>query len=203
MTFHVLSLRHVIVALLVGVVVLWAGVAAALTPIGKVTSQRGVVYGSLTDGKSKSALKQDDAVFQNQVITTGTDGFAELLFADDSVLSIGRNSEVTLDTFVYDPKKNTGRTVITLTRGVFRFLSGAVGKNSADTVTYKTPVGTIGIRGSGAVVQVGADGATRVVLTQCCVTVQNRSGRVTLDSPLTFTDIASARSAGPPPPPPG
>ncbi|MBI1363297.1 MAG: hypothetical protein GC134_04880 [Proteobacteria bacterium] len=169
--------------------------AFALDPIGKITTLRGVVSGSLTDGKSKSALKKDDAVFQNQIITTGPDGFVEIVFVDESVLSIGRNAEVTLDTFVYDPAKGKGETVFELTRGVFRFLSGAIGKAVPQNVKYKTPTSTIGIRGSGAVVDVASSGATRVVLTHCCVDVASGGGKRALQEPLTYTIVLDKNSA--------
>jgi len=192
-----MTARHVFVAISFGLcffLALLAPAMAALEPIGKIVTLRGTVKGAMAGSSASSALQANDHVFQGQTITSGEDGFAEIVFKDESIFSIGRNSEIILDTFIYNPDKGQGETVIDMTRGVFRFLSGAIGKAMPNKVRYKTPAATIGIRGSGAVVRIEPNGATQVVLTHCCVDISNDQGTTKLDNPLTYSVIASKGS---------
>jgi hypothetical protein len=84
-------------------------------------------------------------MFKNERVTTGPEGKTQLLFIDGSALSIGPNSEVVLDEFVYDPKTETGKLAMTATKGVFRLVGGKLSKT--EPVMLKTPTATIGIRG--------------------------------------------------------
>jgi len=49
-----------------------------------------------------------DVIF-NEHITTAETGQTQLLFLDESSMSIGPNSDLTIDQFVYDPKSGTGK----------------------------------------------------------------------------------------------
>src|ERR1700730_10850318 len=77
-------------------------------------------------------------------IVTGQASNAQLLFLDQTNLNIGPNSEVTLDRFVYDPNRG-GNVVINASKGAFRFVSGS---QRPGTYQIKTPVATVGVRGS-------------------------------------------------------
>src|SRR6266567_1488276 len=57
-----------------------------------------------------------DVIF-NEHITTGAAGQTQLLFLDESSMSIGPNSDLTIDQFVYDPKTGTGKLAMSATRG--------------------------------------------------------------------------------------
>jgi len=86
-------------------------------------------------------------------------GQAQMLFIDESAFTVGPNSEVVLDEFVFDPDTGTGRLALTATKGVFRFVGGKISKKSP--VTLKTPTAVIGIRGGIALVNVQPGGATQ------------------------------------------
>lgn len=80
-----------------------------------------------------------DVVF-NEHITTSDGGQTQLLFLDQSAMTIGPNSEVTIDEFVYDPKSGTGKLAMSATQGVLRFIGGKLSKND-NAVTFTTPQG--------------------------------------------------------------
>ncbi|MDA1060116.1 MAG: FecR domain-containing protein, partial [Proteobacteria bacterium] len=98
-------------------------------------------------------------VFANERIVTTAVGQAQMPFIDESAFTVGPNSEVVLDEFVFDPDTGTGKLALTAAKGVFRFVGGKISKNSP--VTLKTPTAVIGIRGGIALVNVQPDGATR------------------------------------------
>ena len=84
-------------------------------------------------------------VFARQMVRTGEASAAQLLFLDETSLSIGPSSEVTLDRFVYDPNRGSGNVVLNATRGAFRFVSGS---QQPSSYQIRTPVATIGVRGT-------------------------------------------------------
>jgi hypothetical protein len=77
------------------------------------------------------------------VIRTGTDSKSQLLFRDETTLSIGPDSEIALDKFVYSPQGSS--VSLNATKGVFRFISGSAPKNAYE---IKTPSATVGVRGT-------------------------------------------------------
>ena len=85
-------------------------------------------------------------------ITTGPNGQAQLIFRDGSAFSIGPNSDLTLDKFVYDPAKGSGEIALSVTKGVFRFVGGKISKDNP--VQIKTGSATMGIRGGIATLNV-------------------------------------------------
>jgi hypothetical protein len=78
-------------------------------------------------------------------VVTDDGGRMQLLFLDGSALTIGPNSEVVLDEFVYDPEAKTGKLAFSATKGLFRLVGGKISKTTP--VTFKTPTAVIGIRG--------------------------------------------------------
>ncbi len=99
-----------------------------------------------------------DVVF-NERITTEAEGQTQILFVDESTLSVGPNANMVIDQFVYDPNTGTGKFVASLTRGVFRFVGGKLSKQE-NAVTMRTPTATIGIRGGVMLVNLRSDCAT-------------------------------------------
>src|SRR6185503_1209734 len=77
-------------------------------------------------------------VFSNERVRTGANDRAHLVFTDGSALSVGVNSEITID----------------------RFVCGAISKKTEVKVT--TPAGNIGIRGGIVTISIGSDGSATI-----------------------------------------
>jgi len=110
--------------------------------IGNATATKNKVEG-IIDGRNHPISKGTE-VFTNETVRTGDASVADLVFIDNTSLSVGPISEVKLDKFVYDPTGSSGAVVIQATKGAFRFVTG-----SQDQRVYeiKTPFGTLGVRG--------------------------------------------------------
>jgi hypothetical protein len=91
-------------------------------------------------------------------ITTKVNDRAHLVFLDGSALTIGPSSDMVIDRFVYDADRKTGDLAMSATRGVFRFVGGAISKKTE--VVVKTPTSSVGIRGSIMTIAIGGDGST-------------------------------------------
>src|SRR5262245_5415431 len=96
-------------------------------------------------GGDARSLAVGSEVFQNELVRTGLQSDAKLIFLDDTNLSVGPSSEVTLDRFVYDPDKGAGAVVVRTTKGLFRFVTGS---QRPQNYLISTPVASIGVRGT-------------------------------------------------------
>ena len=120
-----------------------SGGAGADTRIGSAAIIKNDVSGVL--GPNQRPIKSGDGVFQDETVATGKDSNAQLLFIDETTLSIGAESKVVLDKVVFDPEKKTGEVTLRTVSGAFRFVTGSAPKQG---YTIKTPAGTIGVRGT-------------------------------------------------------
>lgn len=94
-------------------------------------------------------------VLHNEVIRTDATGQAQILMLDRTALTIGPNTTLVIDRFIYDPAAGAGDMSLTLRRGLLRFTGGALSKNQA--VNVRTPVATVGIRGGIGLIEVPSD----------------------------------------------
>ena len=115
----------------------------AASKIGVAAAAQNQVEG--LQGGATRTLAAGSQVFQDETIRTGAQSMAQLLFLDETSLSIGPQSEVKLDRFVYNPATGAGDVVLSTTKGAFRFITG-----SQDPTHYelKTPFASIGVRGT-------------------------------------------------------
>jgi FecR protein len=125
-----------------------AATAQAGQSIGTAAIIEKSVTATLPEAPAGAPLHRGDGLFENERVETGVEANAQLLFADESALTISANSTVVLDKFVYDPKPNVGTVVINTVEGAFRFIGGTADTVSGSSYEVKTPVGTIGIRGT-------------------------------------------------------
>ncbi|ODS00973.1 hypothetical protein AUC68_13725 [Methyloceanibacter methanicus] len=111
------------------------GVAAAVNP--------DAFFGA---GGARKELRIGKSIFYNERISTDANGVVQVLLVDGSTFTVGRNSDVVIDRFVYDPNKKTGEVVATFSKGSMRFIGGKISKNPGG-VTVNTPEGSLAIRG--------------------------------------------------------
>jgi hypothetical protein len=107
------------------------------------------------------------------LLETVPSGAMQVKFSDSSVLTLGSNSRLRVDRFVY-AQAGSGVQSLALARGVFRFVSGTIPKNS---VKLTTPAVSIGIRGTILKMQVNEDGSGIVYFEHGQGFVENREGR--------------------------
>ncbi len=100
-----------------------------------------------TVGSTVKTISLGDSVVFNQRIQTGGSGLVQVLLADGTTFMVGPNSDLVIDSFVYDPNAGTAQVTASFTKGVLRFIGGQTSK-TPDGVTINTPVGTMGIRGA-------------------------------------------------------
>ena len=100
-----------------------------------------------TIGGNVRTISLGDSVVFNERIRTDGEGLVQILLADGTTFMVGPNSDLVIDSFVYDPDAGTAQVTASFTRGVLRFIGGQTSK-TPNGVTIDTPVGTMGIRGA-------------------------------------------------------
>jgi hypothetical protein len=88
------------------------------------------------------------------VLKTGPQGAMGVTFNDNTVMSIGPDTELTVDDFLYDPGRGNLAFTTTIPRGTLEVVSGVIAKLRPEAATVKTPTGTIGMRGTHFLVKI-------------------------------------------------
>jgi FecR protein len=145
------------------------GTAAAVNPLSQ----------SMPPGGETRVLRIGAWVVRNERIQTTASGTVQLLFVDKTTLNIGPNSNLVIDSFVYDPATGTGQMVTSLAKGALRLVGGQLSHLGA--VKVKTPVATIGIRGGIATIAHGPNG-TRIINDFGWLSITNGCGTTVISS---------------------
>ena len=89
-----------------------------------------------------------EPIFLLDAIQSGPRSGMQIMLLDETVFTIGPESEMVVDEFVYDPQTNTGKVSAKITKGVFRFVTGRVARENPADMNVKLPSGTLGVRGT-------------------------------------------------------
>ncbi len=144
---------------------------AAISAINALAEDAGITGAVNTDvtgtppGGSVSNLAVGRIVVRDEHILSNADGLAQLLFLDQTTLTVGPNSDVVIDEFVYDPATKDGKLLMEASVGLFRVIGGESATSGG--ITVATPFATMGIRGSNVVIEISPNGKTRVTCTYC------------------------------------
>lgn len=87
-------------------------------------------------------------------ISTGANGKAGLIFEDDTVISIGANSRIVIDDFMFQPSEKKLSFIARIIQGTASYLSGQIAKLAPNLVRLVTPHATVGMRGTHVLVKV-------------------------------------------------
>ncbi len=109
--------------------------------------------------QAERVLRVGVDVQANERVTTRAEDRAHLVFLDGTALTVGPNSTLVIDKFVYDPDRKLGELSISTAKGVFRLVGGNISKTNDIKVT--TPSASIGIRGGIATFEVAEGGGTK------------------------------------------
>lgn len=122
-------------------------------------------------GADTLQIGTDGSVEMADVIRTSR-STAKVRFLDNTELSIGEQSSVEIDRFVYDPESAGGgsgaKMALRVAIGTARFVTGQIGKAKPQDVDIKTPTATVGIRGTDFSMTVDEIGRSLVILLPTC-----------------------------------
>jgi len=153
--------------------------------------------GSPTMAPPMSKMK-DKMVRKGERLITGPFGRMHVKFKDGSEISIGAEAELTLDDLIFSPDDAAAnRFEVSVVGGAFRYVSGGIAKLNRQQVTLRTPLASIGIRGTHVLAIVDQNYAGCIVLLETpgakgkpsSITVTANGKSVTVDKPGWGTEV--------------
>lgn len=115
-----------------------------------------------------------DPIYLNDEIATGPDTNLQILLKDQTVFTIGPDSSIIFDEFVYDPgDAETSSLSATITKGTFKFISGKIASQKPDNVALNLPNATASIRGTTVAGRVKNNGDSDVILLSGAIAVSS------------------------------
>jgi hypothetical protein len=164
------SLHTAIATILFGATTIAVTYGAALTtPVGDVEQVQQDAFGTPPDAAREAKRRGDDVVYQESLETLRKSAL-QVKFNDGSKLTLGANSKVLVDAFVYEPGNDQSKALISLPAGALRYVTGKMPKGQT---TIDTPTATMVLRGTN--VKVSSDGTnTLLVVDEGSVSVHNK-----------------------------
>ena len=121
--------------------------AAAAEQAGVAAAVRGEVVLARAQLASRD-VKSGEEILMQDSLRSGARSGMQILLLDETVFTIGPDSAVVVDEFVYDPATSAGKVGATVAKGVFRFVTGKIAKRRPSDMNVALPSGNIGVRGT-------------------------------------------------------
>ena len=151
-------------------------------------------------------LKSGDKIYLNETIISGVNSGTQILLLDQSTFTVGEDSEVVMDTFVFDPATNDGKIVASVKQGSLKVISGLISKKNPDSLTVEVPEGTLGSRGTEFqtivskgktdTLLIGPGKNNTLGMRPGKVLVGNQFGSTLLDNPYSVTSMTKGKAPG-------
>ena len=151
-------------------------------------------------------LKAGDKIYLNETIVAGAGSGTQILLLDQSTFTIGEDSEVVMDTFIFDPATNDGKIVASVKQGSLKVISGLISKKNPDSLTVEVPEGTLGSRGTEFqtivskgktdTLLIGPGKNNTLGMRPGAVLVGNSLGSTLLDNPYSMASMTKGKAPG-------
>lgn len=139
--------RSLVVALMLVVCAVAAPVFAQERPVaGRIKVSTGSVF--VVRGGAQIPAQVGQVVFEADGLQTGADGKIGVTLNDDTRLSLGPNSEMKLERFMFQPADSGFGLVLKFVKGAATYVSGRIAKLAPDSIKLETPAAIIGVRGT-------------------------------------------------------
>ncbi len=120
---------------------------AADAPVsGTVARLQGAAFANHEN--TSSNLAEGSLVLSGDRIITGRNARVVLKMTDGTEITLGADTEFAINAYHYSKPKKQGSASLELIHGVFRAVTGAIGKLKGRDFKVKTSAGIIGIRGT-------------------------------------------------------
>lgn len=136
--------------LLITILELWGA-----QEVANITALRGEAV--VENGSKKLKAKLGDAIFEKDVVSTMQNSKMQMIFKDETVVTIGKNSVFSVEEYLFDAQKEP-EVKFGMIQGAMRTITGKVGKIAPQKFKVETKTATIGIRGTNFTVNVAQNG---------------------------------------------
>ncbi|HEY3278697.1 MAG TPA: FecR domain-containing protein [Syntrophorhabdaceae bacterium] len=95
-----------------------------------------------------------EKLFRGDTLKTGKEATLGIIFKDDTILTLGPETTVVIDDFLFSPAEQKLSVATRMLRGTVSYISGIIGRLSPQSVRFETPVASVGIRGTKFLVRI-------------------------------------------------
>jgi hypothetical protein len=142
-------------------------------------------------------VKLREGVYFKDVIETQANSRAKALFEDDSILTVGENSQVEVNEFIYDPANNQRSTILRLFQGKARALVGKLFSGLGSRFEVHTRTAVAAARGTYFVVWIEEQASQKMGMNEIgTVRPVSLQGLEVADLQAGGTGIANIGSSG-------
>lgn len=127
-------------------------VAAAEESVGMVKTSKAPAF-VVRQGQEMPA-QAGMPVYAADRLKTGRDGSLGVTLKDDTLISSGPNSTLALERFAFNSSSHEGSMLLSVIKGTLSVISGLIVKANPEAARIRTPLATIGIRGTEFLVEV-------------------------------------------------
>ncbi len=142
---------------------------------------------------SSATLAQTKIAVEGEKVKTGTAG-KQILFRDNTSIKAGADTALTVRRANYDAESGAGNIVIEVTKGAFRYITG----DTTGSHTIKTPLATVGVRGTVIEGFVDGRGHELFALMEGAFDVCTRVACQAVNTPGTFVAVSPGGGISPP-----
>lgn len=190
-------MNRFISAIIFGLVFLWVSLSvAAPTSVGEVAAIRGQAEAVGAD-QIRRPLALKGQIFSDDVIVTGQKARLQVMFRDNTIISMGADSEIKIEEYSLAERGGTMKTQVK--EGVFHIMGGSIAKETPENFVTETPVATIGIRGSMFAFTLKNKQLSIVFLGGKGIDIFNSAGNVAITNPGFGTIVTDFKSIPEPP----
>lgn len=186
MTGNKMDIRHILYVI-AGLLLLWPAAGHAQMPeqgpvVGTVLLAHGTATIQHPHFESPVGLIENAPVRIGDKIFTGDNGHARIRFNDDSEIVMGAGGELTVNEFVFDPRKPEVKTTrFRILGAAFEYIGDIRKPGPESDVAIEIDFGTIGIRGT-RLIRGMRDMNCWIYLEDGSITVETDGGRVLLEA---------------------
>ena len=128
-----------------------SGSALAFDEAGTIKSIKGSALIE-REGQKLPAILGGKIMVSDRILTAA-DSSIGITLRDNTLLSAGANSTLVVDRFIFNSTTHAGAVDATLKRGTLAVVSGKIAKASPESVSYKTPTVSLGVRGTEFIIE--------------------------------------------------
>lgn len=106
------------------------------------------------DTNTITNLKNNDILIIGDKIKTNKNSRVDIIFKDGTLVTLGEKSILSVNDYIYKPQNKKFKFDVYLDRGVAVYESGKISEVEPESIKFKIPTGTIGVRGTKFLVEV-------------------------------------------------
>lgn len=168
----------------------WSSIGTLVLATGQVDIQR---------ADELMAAQTGASILEKDKILTRANARAQLRFNDQTVITLGSNTEFGVETFLNEGS-NQAEAKFNIAKGTFKAITGQIGKAAPDKFSVKTRTATIGIRGTIFSGRITPERETIATLRGQIFVMEDQTG-IRVDVPAgQFTRIVPGQPPAPPRP---